>query len=452
MIVTYAFIFIFFTIFTVLILYVFSTYFFPRKLDEIAEMIKKGQIKLAIRKLNDILAKDDRNNYAHYLLAEANIADKNYDYAVVEYKQVIKYGLFDDKVREVEVREKLAEIFRNQKKMADAKKEYLILTQIDSANYKNYFELGKIFFEANVLDKASEYLKKAITINGKHAESYYYLGQVYYRGGVNPDAKQAFINAIKNDSSNNKAHYFLGLVLRAEGDHEWAIKEFEIAQKAEDIRSKCFLAKGTCYYEMEQYSKAIVEFERGLKVTSASSDTALNMRYFLASCHEKMRDMASAIENWEKIYEINKKFRDVEEKLRQNAEFRQDDHIKDFMIATLSNFEHTCRKMVEVLNLEVLETKVMSDTDIEIYVAEKDDMRRNTRRMYRLVRIVRTTQAVQDAFLRTLYETMKPRNAQRIMVITTGEFSQPAIEFANTRPIELIGKTKIIELLKKVHR
>ncbi len=384
-------------------------------------------------------------------MAEAYQVEKNYAYSIVELRQVLKYGLFDDNVNEVDVREKLADLLVLQKKYQDAKKEYLLLTQIDPSNYKNFFILGKLFFEANVLDKASDYLKKSISINNKHAESYYYLGQVFYRGGSNNDAKQAFINTIKNDAGNYKAHYFLGLCLRAEGDHEWAIKEFEIAQKAEDIRAKCFLAKGTCFFETEQYPKAIVEFERGLKTIGAASDTALNMRYFLAACYEKMRDMQSAIENWEKISEVNKKFRDVEEKLRQNSEFRQDDRIKDFMIASLSNFEHTCRKMIESMSFEVLETKVMSDTDIEIYASEKEDQKmRNTRKLYRLIRILRTTQVVQDSFLRSLYETMKPRNAQRIMVITTGEFSQPAIDFSNTRPIELVGKAKIVEILKNV--
>jgi hypothetical protein len=45
---------------------------------------------------------------------------------------------------------------------------------------------------------------------------------------------------------------------------------------------------------------------------------------------------------------------------------------------------------------------------------------------------------------------MRPRNATRILIITTGEVSPKALEFANTRPIEIKGKAELVELLKKI--
>lgn len=450
MIVTYVIIFLVLIAVTILSLYVFSTYFFPRRLDEIAEMIKKGQTKLAIKKLEEVLAKDDRNTYAHYLLAEAFSLEKNFQYAIVEYKQVLKSAIFSEKVNEVDIREKLAAIYKSQNKINDAKKEYLLLTQLDSGNYLNYYELGQLFYSAGVLDKAADYFKKAASLNNKNPDIYFFLGQIYYRSGNMNEAKQAFITTLKLDNTNYRAHYFLGLSLRAESDYEWAIKEFEVAQKEDEIRTKCFLAKGSCYLDTEQLPRAVIEFERGLKTARKGSETELNLRYLLASAHERMRDVQSAIEQWEKIYDVKKNFRDVEEKLRQNAELRQDDRIKDFMIASVSNFEHMCRKLVESFNYDINEFKVLRDTEIEIFAAERDDNRRNIKRIYRLIRIVRTTAPITDTMLRNLYDMMKPKNAQRIMVITTGDFSQSAIDYSNTRPIELFSKTKLIELLRRI--
>ncbi len=450
MILTYVLVFVFFVLFAIFGLYMLSTYFFPRRLDEIAEMIKKGQTKLAIKKLEDVLAKDDHNVYAHFLLGEAFTKEGNGQYAVLEYRQVLKYATPNDKISEKEVRSKLARIFKDQKKVNDAKNEYLMLTKLDPNNFENYYELGVLFYDSGMVDKAGPYLRKATELNTKHSNSFYYYGQSLYRTGNNKDAKNALMEAIKLDPSNFKAHYFLGLVLRQLGDPDWAIKEFEVAQKSEDIKTKCFLAKGTCYMEKEQYPKAVIEFERGLKSVSRGSDTELNMRYFLAAAYEKQRDMHSAISNWERIYEVNKKFRDVEQKLKQNEEFRQDDHIKDFLIATLSNFELTTRKLIEHLGLEIQETKVISDVDIEIFASEPDDKRRNTRRTNKLIRIIRTTDSVGESFLRKLHESMKFRNAQRIVVISTGDLSREAIDFANTRPIELYGKAQLIEMLRSI--
>ena len=448
MILTYVIIFVFFIMLSIFGLYIFSTYVFPRKIEEIARMIEMGQTKLAIKKLNEILEKDDRNAYAHFLLAEAYIKENNLQFAILEYRQVLKISRFDDKVSEVDVRSKLAKIFRERGAVEDAKKEYLILTKIDPLNFENFYQLGMMFFDANAMDKAAAYFKKSIASNNRHDMSYYYLGQVLYRNAAYNEAKQMFIEAIKIDQANYKAHYFLGLVLRQIGDYEWAIKEFETAQKSEDIKVKCFLAKGTCYHEKELFPKAIIEFERGLKLAKRGSDTELNLRYFLASSQESVRDLQSAIANWEQIASVNKNFRDVQEKLRAYSEFRQDDRVKDFMIAGLAQFEHTCRKMAEALGLTIMDIEIISDSEIEILATETEGKWRNTRMSNRIVRILRTTETVTDKLLRKLHESMKPRNATRIIVISTGDYSQAAAEFASTRPIELLGKPELVRLLK----
>ncbi|HPI13688.1 MAG TPA: tetratricopeptide repeat protein, partial [Spirochaetota bacterium] len=181
MILTYVIIFVFFIMLSIFGLYIFSTYVFPRKIEEIAKMIEMGQTKLAIKKLNEILEKDDRNAYAHYLLAEAYIKENNLQFAILEYRQVLKIGRFDDRVREVDVRSKLARIFRERGAVEDARKEYLILTKIDPDNFENFYRLGMIFFDAGALDKAAIYFKKSISNNNRHDMSYYYLGQVLYR-------------------------------------------------------------------------------------------------------------------------------------------------------------------------------------------------------------------------------------------------------------------------------
>jgi tetratricopeptide (TPR) repeat protein len=450
MLVTYIFVFILFVLVVIFILYILNIYVFPRKIEEIYKMIESGQTKLAIKKLEEILEKDDRNAYAHFLLAEAHLKDNNIQFAILEYRQVLKLGKFDENVQEVAIRSKLAKIFKDKNSLDEAKKEYLILTKIDENNQENFFELGVIFFNSDTYDKAALYFKKATQLNNRHDMSFYYLGQIYYREGNYQEAKQSLIETIKIEPANYRAHYFLGLVLRQMGDYEWAIKEFDVAQKSDDIKVKCFLAKGTCYIDKEQYPKAVIELERGLKFAKSGSDTELNLRYFLADCQEKMRDLHSAIFNWERISEVNKNFRDVPDKLKSYMEFRQDDRIKDYMIAGLSQFEHMTRKIVEVMGYAILDIDIISDTEIEVLGTDVEGKWRNTRKTNRIIRILRTTDTVSDKLLRALNESMKAKNATRVIIISTGEFSQSAVDFSSTRPIELVGKSELIKLLKSV--
>ncbi|HOW81702.1 MAG TPA: tetratricopeptide repeat protein [Spirochaetota bacterium] len=450
MLLTYVLIFVFFVFLSIIVLYIVYTFVLPKKMEDILKMIESGQTKLAIKKLNELLEKDDRNVYAHYLLAEAYFREENFQYSIVEYRQVLKFARFDDRMKESEIRSRLAKLYINREMVEDAKKEYLILTKIDPDNFENYFELGKIYFNAGTLDKAIPFFKKTISCNANHEQSYYFLGQIHYRSNAFVDARQMFINAIKLDPTNYKSHYFLGLVLRQQNDYDWAIKEFEISQKSEDLRVKSFLAKGSCYMEKGQLPKAVMEFQRGLKFARRGSETELNLRYFLADSQEKMRDIHSAISNWEKIVEVNANFRDVQEKLKNYSEFRQDDRIKDFLIAGLAQFEHVCRKLVEAMGHNIMDVEIVNDTDIEIIGTETEGKWRNTRQTNRIIRIIRTTDTIQDRLLRRLYESMKLKNATRIIVITTGDFSQSAVDFANTRPIELMGKAQLVELLRKI--
>ncbi len=450
MIVTYILIFVFTVFLSIFGYYIFSAYIFPRKIEEIAQMIEMGKTRLAIKKLTELLEKDDRNPLAHFLLAEAYLKENNIQYAILEYRQVLKLGRFDEKVDETVIRSKLAKIYLDRGDTEEAKKEFLILTKITPDNHENYYQLGVIYFNSGAVDKAGNYFKKSIQLYNKLDMAHYYLGQIQYKMNNLTDAKQSFIEAIKIEQANYRAHYFLGLVLRQTGDHEWAIKEFEIAQKSDDIKIKCFLAKGTCYLEREMHPKAIIEFERGLKFAKRGSDTELNLRYYLASSQESIRDLQGAIANWEQIAAVNKSFRDVQEKLKTYAEFRQDDRVKDFMIAGLSQFEHDSRKIVEAMGLSAVDVDIISDTEIEIVAADNEAKWRNARMSNKVVRIMRTTDSVQDKLLRRLHESMKQKNANRVIIISAGDFNQSAVEFANTRPIELLGKSDLVRLLKNI--
>ena len=193
-----------------------------------------------------------------------------------------------------------------------------------------------------------------------------------------------------------------------------------------------------------------MEFERGLKFARKGSDTELGLRYYLAECYEKTRDLHSAIYQWEKIVEVKPNFRDVQAKLKNYAEFRQDDRIKDFLISGLSQFEHTCRKIVEAMNFTITDINIISDTEIEIIATESEGKWRNTRPDEPAHPHLPRHRNHTGEDLRTLHESMKAKNATRIIVISTGDFSQSAVDFANTRPIELYGKNELDQHAEKI--
>lgn len=437
-------------IFILFVVYIFKTYVVPKKIEEIAEMLKNGQTGIAIKKLQKMLEENDRDPYIHFLLAEAYNKENNIQQALLEYRQVLKIGKFDSRVREETVRSRLAKIYLQTKNLEEAKKEFLILTKLDPTNADNYYQVGLLFENAGLGEKALPYFKSAVKIQKNHADAHYHIGVLEYNINNIPEAKLALTEAVRLNPQHYAAHYYLGLCLKNQKDYDWALKEFDLAAKDENLRTRAYLGKGLCYLEKEQYQQAMGEFEKGLVLAPKSSEMELQLRYYLSICAEKRRDFHTAIANWERIYDVNPKFKDVAEKLKTYEEYRTDDAIKDFMIASPGKFEQVSRRIVEAMNLSVLDLQVISDSEVHILATETEGNWRNTKRTNRLIYIFRTTEPVPEKALRQMHEDMRSKGAIRGMALTTSEFTQQAQLFSQSRPIELKDKKEFIALLRAI--
>lgn len=430
--------------------YLLLNYIFPKKVEELAQMVEMGQTSPAIKGLNELLEKDDRDPYVHYLLAEANKQVNNIQHAIVEYRQVIKLGRYADPYQENKVRSKLAALYRDQGSLEDAKKEYLILTKIDEKNYEHFYNLGVLFFNASYMEKAQQYFKKATQLNPKHANSHFYLGQIQFRSKLYRDAKESFTKSVSIDPKNYKAHYFLGLVLRQTGELDTALREFEVAQKEEDLKVRALVGKGLCNIDRRQYSQAVAEFQHATQKVRPKSDADYHARYYLAHAAENMRDLYTAIQHWEYIYNNKPDFKDVAQKLKEYDEFRVDDQLKDFMIASPAQFEDIAQKLIESMGYTVVEIKMPDDASLDLLAAESEGKFHNMRKSNRIIKIRRSTESISEKQVQQLHEEMKEQNSNLGLFITTGEFSSAAQNFAQSRPVDLIDRSRLSSLFNQI--
>lgn len=430
--------------------YVFKTYVMPRKVEELADMMKAGNLGPAIKRLQKMLEENDRDPYIHFLLAEAYRAQKKFQQATLEYKQVLKIGKFGGKVKEEAVRSRLAKIYLQNKSLEEAKKEFLILTKLDPSNADNFYQVGLLFENAGLSEKAHPYYKQAVKANANHADAHFHLGVIEYNLSNISEAKLSLSEAVKRNPNLYSAHYYLGLCLKNQKDYDWAIKELDIALKDESLKPKAYLAKGLCYMERDSLQNAISDLEKGIAVAPKSSEIELNLRYFLAACAERKRDFHMAIANWERIIDVNPKYKDVNDKLKTYEEFRTDDTIKDFMIASPGKFEQTSRAVIEKLELNIIDLQVVSDSEVHASATEMEGNWRSNKRTSKLVYLFRTTDPISEKHLRQLHEEMRSLGAPRAMCMTTSDFSSQATIFCQSRPIELIDKKQLIQLLRGI--
>ncbi len=431
--------------------YLYTSLAGPRKIEEIEKLLSQGKYAVVVEETSKLLENDERNLRARFALAQAQYKLGRFGPAAVELRQCVKIGRFGPEVKEKDVRLLLARCLLEAKNLNEAKNELLILTQLDPKNDEPHFELGRLFFRAGVHAKAVGYLQRATALNERNVEAFNLLGQAHYHLAAYADARAALLKATQLKPDLHVAHYFMGLVLRYLQDNEWAVKEFEKAERDESIRVKAILGKGMVYIDMEAYPKAITELDRGLKYAADGGDNEVNMRYLLALAAEKSRDMHTAIQNWEAVESIRPGFRDVKAKLKQYAEFRVDDSIKDFMIASNAQFEAICARLLTHMHMQILSLRILNDSVVTAITMEEDTGRRVMRKQQTLVRINRDNMTpISENQVREFHEAMKADNLTRGIFMTTGEITPAAISYASSRPIELYDTAKLAEQVRAV--
>jgi tetratricopeptide (TPR) repeat protein len=424
----------------------------PKKVETLANLLKTGKTQTAIKTAKIILAKEPRNAEAHYYLGKAYLAENKAELALHEFKTVNQIGVTGRTISESEFRKTMAQLFSKFGQLEEALKEYVLLIKLEPNNADNYYWAGKIFTERNRTDMAQKYLRKAADLSPKDGKIHYELGVMLYKDKKISEAKSELEQALKYQQDNFQAYYYLGKLQKDTKDFTAALNSFEKAQRDAQFKVKSLVERGSCYMTMNAPEKAIPELERAVKaVTDEKSQDALYARYFLAMCYEKIREIDKAMIQWDKIYASKNNFRDVAEKLAQYQEFRQDDKMKDFLTSNQNEFLDICKSLVsQAMSLSVQDIKPINN-GCEVIAIENDNAKwRNTRKMPRLIRFFRMPEMVDESKIRSLLEDMKNQNMNRCTLVTSSGFTRAAIEFSDSRPIELFDKEQLQMLFQQV--
>jgi len=334
--------------------------------------------------------------------------------------------------------------------LEESQKEYILLSKIDPQNWEYFFQIGRLFEERNYTDSALNNYKKVISLNPQHASTYMRMGIIYYRKKLFNEAKKAFMESLKHDPQNFAVHYYLGKIAKASGDSMGAISHFEKAQKDSELKQRALLETGALYLMKGSYNHAVADLERALKLGENDLSVVIPIRYLLAQIYESNKELTKAIEQWEKIYKVNPKYRDVAEKLAMYSNIKADDALKDFMTASQSKFQETCVNICKKLGLEVQDVTLKNQDILDIYVLETQSKWRNTKKSPSIVRFYRSAEPIGYNEIRGLYDEMRKINAMRSICVTSSKFTKSAIDFAQIRPIDLIDKDELTKLLHSI--
>ncbi len=433
-----------------IIIFAFRNVLAPKKIATLVSLVKQRKYSAAIRVAKKIIAKEQRNPEAHYLLAKAYKGDGKTELALMEFKTVNQIGKFGGACAEAPFRAEIADLYAQFDQPEEALKEYVLLIRMEPENADHYYRAGLLFVKREKADRATEFFRKAVQLDPQHSDAHYELGYLLYRSKHPVEAKAELDLAIKYRQNNYKAYYYLGRLLKEKHDYTAALVSFEKAQRDPDSKVKALVERGGCYMGLNNLDKAITELSRAVRlIDNETTPEALYARYFLSICYEKQKKLDDAIEQWEKIYAKKPSFRDVAEKLSQYQDLRVDDRMKDFLTASQEEFFDICRSIVG--NLGLTSTDVTGIPDgCQIIATEQESKWRNARKMPHLLRFLRIAEVVDLSAVRSIHEEMKKLSVMRGTIAASSRFSKSAQEYAETRPIELFDKERLKQLLNGV--
>ncbi len=441
---------IFGSIVLVLILFLVKNFLVPKRLDTIKELIKQGKTAQAVKIAKGMITKDHRNVGAHFLLGEAYVAEQKPELALMEFKSINQIGKFGEYCLEVPFRKQIATLYSKYNQVDEALKEYLLLIKLEPFSAEHFFHAGELFEERDNSEKSVNYYMKTIQLDKNHADAHYRLGYLFYRQKKILEAKAELDIALRFNPDNYEAYFYRGKILKENSDYVAALQNFEKSQKEPELKLRSLVERGSCYIKMNNIQQAIYELSRAIKLSdSETTNITLYARYFLAYCYEKIRNLDKAIEQWELIYAKKPSFRDVAEKLSQYQDLRTDDRIKDFITSHSDIFQDICKNVVKAMKLEIRDIDDIPN-GCQIIASEAESKWRNARKMPKIIWFLRVTEMVNETNIRIILEKMKNLKITRSIIITSANFSRMAIEYAESRPIELYDKERLKDLLGKI--
>ena len=433
------------------VIFIVKSFAAPKKLGSVQKFMKEGKFQAAEKAAKAILSKNPRDYLTHYWLGRVYLAQKKDDLAFMEFKTVNENAIFNGDIPEVPFRHTMALLYQKFNDNTNALKEHLLLIKREPDNAENYYNAGICAEKENQVNNAVVMFQKAIALNKRHSKAHSALGHLLLRSEQYEDALSEIKLSIRLDPDEFSNYYYLGKALKERGEYSDAIKAFEKSERSNEFRQRALIETGACYMEVDQTANAQEHFQRAVQCSKDdSSQETLYARYFLANCYEKTHSIEKAVEQWNKIYLYNKKFRDVASKLEEYRDIQSNDSLKEYLTSSQQAFTELCIKTVQkAYNFMPQKSETKPYGCRLLCTEENKDTWKNVRKQFFLIEFHRDSDAVDESKVRQFVEEIKTQGYYKGMIFSSSGFSTLATQFAESRPVTLINREKLEIVLSK---
>jgi len=230
-------------------------------------MLEQNRVEETLSILRRLETRFRQNPEILWLKARCEGIQGHYLLAIVSLNDIIKIGLFNKEISELNVRKELARIYELGGRTREALTEYYLLTEKEPDFYDGNLKIGRFHLEKKSYEEAEKFLKKAHLANRSEIEPPLLLARLCHTRGDDLAGETYLSHVLLNSPKNEEALYLSGLVCIQKKDIDGAMAYFQNVQQ----QNGPFRHRAMCKLALCELSKGNDEQAYGLLETAVQA-------------------------------------------------------------------------------------------------------------------------------------------------------------------------------------
>lgn len=402
-------------------------------------------IKEATKKLTH----DPNNIQALTSLGEIYYEAKNYEKAMPIYQRLLGLQKVHPAIDEKQTSLRYGICCFYEDQFDNALKALSTTLHSDPENFDANNYMGKVLMQKQEYEKAIVLFKRAAKLNPEKTEVIQNLAYAFYYSKKYRESLVFLKKTVEFNPDNKEALFYFATAMNETGYIDKALKIFLHLRLNPVFGARSCLAAGTIHAKQNAPDKAIQDYEIALKLENVDQETKLTIYYKLAHTLISQKNIGRALGYLKQIQMISPGYRDVQALINRYQELNQNSNLQAYLMSGTSDFVALCRRFVSGYYpntfIKIEDISVVAEC-VEVLCEVQASKWTDTE----LFRFYRSTGTIGELYVRDLYSKIRDIKCDKAFCVTAGSFSEEAKKYVEGRPIDLLEKTKLIQVLKKL--
>lgn len=411
----------------------------------------KGEDKIAEKRLLDILTEEPENWEAIKNISLLYIKNKHYTQALTYLEKALSLPSALQNWKQYEILYLAGFCAKNLKKYQLALKYLLTANGLNPNDIEILKLLALVYHYLEQYDKADLYFRKcyANKENAKFDKEFVKLFALnsYFLTKFSETQKilTSYVEKFPNDI---EAISYFGLTLYKLGLKDEAEKYLKTGIQNPNLRAECLFTLGEYYFSKQDFSTSYAYYLKASQTRNCPKEIYLSSLYQLAQINVNLNKINDAVVFWDKIYNIEPKYKDVAEKINTFSSLTSDERIRQYSLANQKDADKISQKMISILlgQYNLLETEAIDDKTTDFLISKS----KGSKVVLILFRFIRSTDKIGEIVVKEFHLKMKEKQAVKGYLFSIGVLSELARDFIALRPIEYFDRSEITKLLKEI--